>query len=130
MYLPIRASPHLVFVVEVHAGQIDVPRRLKGAVPDLSHQIRLWAHQVEAKVPGPGARIAGNTPGAAFGLAVVVRIPLDSSVVEDCLDLESAGDRLPGRGWRSGPARFTGPGRHGALTPDSSALAPSLRPVS
>jgi NAD(P)-dependent dehydrogenase (short-subunit alcohol dehydrogenase family) len=60
MYWPIRClACHPVFVVQVDVGQTMNHGAWKGAATRICpHQIRLRAHQVETKVPGPPGECA------------------------------------------------------------------------
>ena len=84
----------LFFIRPVYQDGTDRPSRFEAGVQDGENLlVEVFANSAGRSAPMRGAALR---QAAAFGL--------DAAIVDGCLDLASARDRLFARGWRSGPA--------------------------
>ena len=87
----------LFFIRPVYQDGTDRPSRFEAGVQDGENLlVEVFANSAGRPAPMRGAALRQT---AAFSL--------DAAIVDGCLDLASAGDRLFARGWRSGPASLT-----------------------
>jgi DNA/RNA non-specific endonuclease len=87
----------LFFIRPVYQDGTDRPARFEAGVQD--------GENLLVDVFPNGAGPAVPMPSAALRLSFMFR--LDATIIEECLDLASAKDRLFAKGWRSGPAGLT-----------------------
>ena len=87
----------LFFIRPVYQDDTDRPGRFEVGVQD-GENLLVDVFANGSRWPAPMSS-AALRQSSAFGL--------DAAVVEGCLDLASAKDRLFARGWRSGPASLT-----------------------